>query len=303
MSQPKSFSQSFFDGCINTNFKNNGYDRLQAIYTLGQYAERKEPTGSHLAKRCFESMAKEKTDDDGGTIGLDMAKSKFFQYFDSEYKNSLKIINPSDIKSKHGDDDDSDDEYTESNITVDAEKKVKDNMFKTLGPSIEGKEKFISWIVAAQKDVIRNHSTQIFFETCNLITNTKNGIVGKPILLTNLSMFIYADKESVIREEYIEKRGRLKNNLFLTIVTFKKLLQGKKYQKETFDEIYKYTGGSKFGPTYITISKKMSKCNLIETTGTKERECEQRVWSEIYSVLSDKQIIKAIIEIIKPQKR
>ena len=324
-------SKERFEKCIE-RLKSKGYSEDEALFIIGDHLENNGQLEKNEVKQCIEYIASHPVYSDDpkrageqvGTIGVNGVAKKFQEKFNKykEYDRIKHFINKEELYKKgfslqgRGSLSNSfgsgfggfsgfggsnlirnlSGKNEEFRMSRDVEEEVKRETVQSIGKLDFFKERFLPWILAAQTNVMKNHKWQIFYETCNLVTNTNSG-VQRPILLTNLSMFIYSDPNSYIIKKGVEKdRGRLKNILFLTIITHKMLLQGKNSQKGTYNEILNYMDVNKLkNPIIIgTIKSKMSKCKKING----EVECDQRQWAEIWSIFSDSQINKAVRKIL-----
>jgi len=305
--------QTFVD-CIQNNFTSKGYTPDEAVYLMGKHVEGEGEFEINNIDKCLSSVGE--LESNGKVLGYQGAKDKFNQYFKNEYELSKRYVNVTQLREKVkgggkssgrsiGPSIGSSSSFLEQMKKKDKELssqekvQIKDFCEKSVAELDFYKKPFLQWILAAQRNVMKNHQLQIFFETCNLITNTKSN-VHKGSLLLNLFMFIYADKNSIVKKSYIENAGNMKNILFLTIVTHKSLLQGKSTQKDTFQEIWGYTGSSKASFEYLSIKSKLSKCKKVKDGKSTVTECDQKQWAEIYGLFTEKQMIDAIVKIINP---
>ena len=305
--------------CLEDNFISKGYTPDEAVYLMGKHIEGEGEFETSTVDNCLNTVGRMTSEDEYGNVsplGYQGAKDKFNEYFKNEYELVKRNVNITRLREKvkgggkssggsigpsFGGSSSFLDQMRKKDKELSSQEKVqiKDFCEKSVAELDFYKKPFLQWILAAQRNVMKNHQLQIFFETCNLITNTKSN-VHKGSLLLNLFMFIYADKNSIVKKSYIENAGNMKNILFLTIVTHKSLLQGKSTQKDTFQEIWGYTGSSKASFEYLSIKSKLSKCKKVKDGKSTVTECDQKQWAEIYGLFTEKQMIDAIVKIINP---
>lgn len=162
------------------------------------------------------------------------------------------------------------------------------------------KPRFESVLIAAMNDLMKNAQDQLFFETANLVTNTPPGSnIPKTQLLTNLVQFVYGDKKNRVSKTAVDDSGRFKNVIFLTILTHKKLLEGKSTQNANFKEIRRLAGIGVVPSFQAIMAKSKTKgCKKIKSGLKTELECSQKQWANVYQSFSDSSLRRAVKKIV-----
>lgn len=181
---------------------------------------------------------------------------------------------------------------------------VKEQCAKIVTKSEHYKEGFLSALIAAQTNIMRNNQDQLFFETANLVTNKPTGSsITKVQLRNNLTQFVFGDKDKRVLRTNVRDAGKFKHIIYLTIITQKKLLTGARTQESTFQKIKDYADLKKNILSAIALFKGNVKCKKIavERKGVKkilgktyERECTQQQWANVYLTFPDSALKKVI---------
>lgn len=190
---------------------------------------------------------------------------------------------------------------TTSSTTGEQQRLVTERCRRLAEDSEHFKNGFETALLEASNSVVKRTQDQIFFETCNLITNVRSNL-PRTSLLQNLIFFVYGDRRGRVTKKQVRDAGKFKHIIFLTVLTSKTLLDPNT-QEDTFQLVKRkaFPLGTINVTSFITEQRRSTGCRKVKLPGRfkKVRECTQEQWANIYLVFPEERLINAIEDITK----